>query len=233
MKVCLRIFAPVFTLLLTILSPGNIFDRTLSYAIAESADEQRPLMLLFTSESCESCRTLEAYLQKEEIMTSINAKYVAAHINIADFDGKACSQIYGVTQTPAIVIATPEGDILYRKEGQATSQDLDAILQGRFDQPVAHTETMAGSQLPAEPAARTGDFAVQLGFFSSHDNAVKLRDKAHDGGYGSAYIQDEQRDGQQYYRVLVGPYSDESKAQMAMARLDKDGFPVKLHVQKS
>jgi thiol-disulfide isomerase/thioredoxin len=231
MKLYMRIFASLFTLMISVLCSGNIFDRTLSGAIVESTDVQRPMLLLFTSTSCEPCRAIEQYLQKEEVFAAVNGKYVAAHIDIADFDGKACSQIYGVQQTPALVVAAPDGEVLYHNEGPATPHDIELLLSGDPEN-ITEPELYTGNTNDPD-AIPPGTYAIQLGFFSSQENAVRLRDRARKSGYDATYIQDEQRNGKVFYRVLVGPYPNPGHAQSTMVLLDKDGFPVKLHERKS
>lgn len=74
--------------------------------------------------------------------------------------------------------------------------------------PAPAATTTSSSASPAPPAAAGGPplsgFAVQLGSFSSEDNATAMRDRLRGKGY-SAFLDRATIDGRTVYRVLVGP----------------------------
>ena len=93
------------------------FDKTLSKAVARASDEQRQLMLYFTSSNCKKCKSLDEYFAQEGVQEVLDERYVSARVNIDEFDGQACGQIYEITEVPAIVVVKPDGTITAKKQG--------------------------------------------------------------------------------------------------------------------
>lgn len=81
---------------------------------------------------------------------------------------------------------------------------------------------------PPAPQAVAGDWAVQVGSFSSPSNAERLRGKLQQRGY-PAFVRRAQVNGVQVHRVRVGPFRTEVGAQQLAAKLSAElGQPVKV-----
>lgn len=206
------------------------FDKTLSAAVARAQSEQRQLMLYFTSNKCEDCRTLDAYLAQETVQSALDAKYVSARVDIEAFDGKACGQIYGISDVPAVVIVKPDGTITSRREGDLSTSDIESlIINGVFPGPETKKPGPAETAAGSEDQHGAKSYALQVGFFSSMNNAVNLKNQIESKGFSEARVAEEERDNKTYYRVLVGDYSSAQFARTDMKTLEKSGFSVKVH----
>jgi DedD protein len=99
--------------------------------------------------------------------------------------------------------------------------------------PAAQPKPAAPPQTDSEPAAEpavakageasaTGMWAVQLGSFSSQENAERLAASLREQGY-AAFLSQLESNGQQLHRVRVGPQKDRESAEAIAAQLAKSG----------
>ena len=65
-------------------------------------------------------------------------------------------------------------------------------------------------------------WAVQLGSFSSKENAEKLAGSLRDQGY-AAFLSQLQSNGNDLHRVRIGPQKDRQSAEAVAAQLAKNG----------
>lgn len=70
----------------------------------------------------------------------------------------------------------------------------------------------------------SGRFAVQIGAFSTAENAYRLAAKMR-GNFGKAVVAKGVVNGQQLYRVRVGKFDSLAKAEVAASNFNADGFP--------
>ena len=85
----------------------------------------------------------------------------------------------------------------------------------------------AADQPPPKPASvppqqRPG-WAVQLGSFSSRDNAQQLADRVGDSGF-PVFLSSVDRSGKKLYRVRVGPLKSRPQAEELAGRLSRAGY---------
>ncbi len=73
---------------------------------------------------------------------------------------------------------------------------------------------------PAKPAGPLGNWVVQMGSFSSEENALRLRDKLRKAGFVTQ-VEKVRVDAKSRYRVRVGPYLERAEADRDQAKLDK------------
>ena len=73
---------------------------------------------------------------------------------------------------------------------------------------------------PAKPAGPLGNWVVQMGSFSSEQNALRLRDKLRKAGFVTQ-VEKVRVDAKSRYRVRVGPYLERAEADRDQAKLDK------------
>ncbi|MDX1477804.1 MAG: SPOR domain-containing protein [Saprospiraceae bacterium] len=112
-----------------LLHSGILFEQTVSRALQVSHDYKRPLMLLFVASDCPACASIQSYLEGDEIKEAVAKRYVAAKVDINDFDGQACSEIYGIGKVPALVIVDARGTIMYKAQGQISLDELASMIE--------------------------------------------------------------------------------------------------------
>ncbi|MFQ5900052.1 MAG: septal ring lytic transglycosylase RlpA family protein [Thermodesulfobacteriota bacterium] len=69
------------------------------------------------------------------------------------------------------------------------------------------------------------DFVVQVGSFTDHINADRLKTVL-EWGYGNVHIEEAAASGTTYYRVRIGPYTDRTDAMKQARRLAEEGYNV-------
>lgn len=120
------------------------------------------------------------------------------------------------------------------KEPPVTSPQVASVQQATkpADQP-ASTGLTGGDQEAAQqkPAARPATgvpsdplsaWAVQVGSFTSKDNAERLSESLKSRGY-RAFVTRVNEQGKTFYRVRVGPEQERARADALAERLKKDG----------
>ena len=206
---------------------------TISQAMATAQSEQRQLMLYFTSAACKDCGDTDAYFSREDVHKALSDKFVTVIVNIEDFDGRACSEIYEVDGVPAMVIVEPTGEVTFKRNGDLRTTDVESIITSGSlpnvkSTPEKNIRTSSNVEVHSE-AGTTGHISIQVGFFSSMENAQRLAGKIESKGFQRPAIEEEIRDGKTFYRVLVGSYPNSKVAQQDMDELRGSGYSVKVH----
>jgi len=88
--------------------------------------------------------------------------------------------------------------------------------------PATETIVAAESSNASGETSATGMWAVQLGSFSSQENAEGLASTLREQGY-AAFLSQVQRDSGQLHRVRIGPQKDRESAEAIAAQLAKSG----------
>lgn len=116
--------------------------------------------------------------------------------------------------------ATPEPPATKATVTQSTATKSTATV------PTA-TGSPAGASQPsssAQEVKNAGDWAVQVGSFSSEDNALRLQSQLKAAGF-QTFRTRLVADGRSMHRVRVGPVADRSAADALASRLGKAGYP--------
>ncbi len=217
---------------LALMQGGPGIDMTISQAMTQAENQQRQLMLYFTSKPCTKCKTLDTYFDQKEVQRALSEHYVIVMVDIEDFDGRACREIYEVDEVPALVVIDPNGNVVYKAQGDVTKADIEPIVSTGVLPEYKEKETIAEAPVRnTHPALSQDDniYAIQIGYFSSSENANKLKDQVMAEGYGQTKVREEQKQNKTYYRVLVGDYEGEEIAQADLKKLKQSGFSVKVH----
>lgn len=128
------------------------------------------------------------------------------------------------SQLPAATQAAP----VVREEASPPAREPEKTVE-KSEPPPAETTPAAAQPAAAQPAvaesapaSATGMFAVQLGSFSSQENAERLAADLRNQGYAAFLSQVESGD-RQLHRVRVGPQKDRASAEAVAAQLAKSG----------
>lgn len=103
-----------------------------------------------------------------------------------------------------------------RKAGQPANEEPRPPEPRPADQKAA---AQAVSAVPADPLSA---WAVQVGSFTSKENADRLSETLKEGGY-RAFVTRATDQGKTFYRVRVGPEQQRARAEALAQRLQKDG----------
>jgi len=209
---------------------GPGFDKTISQALIQAENEQRQLMLYFTSKPCSKCKSLDTYFDQENVQQALSERYVIVKVDIEDFDGRACREIYEVNEVPALVVVDINGKIVYKVEGDVTIEGIEPIVSNGLLPDYDEKKSISSSSNSHRDVQKTDKmYSIQVGYFSSPENADRLKDQVVAEGYNKTKVREEQKKNKTYYRVLVGDYEGAEIAQADLKRLKNSGFSVKVH----
>jgi thioredoxin-related protein len=214
---------------------GPDFESSLSKALQLSQQENQALVLFFTASECEPCNIMGGYFEKPDIQNILEQNYVAARVDISDFDGKACQEIYQVNAVPALLIVEQDGKVLYKTESFISETSLKEILINPRSVPISQTgkqdnehERSISKLTQNDSSGSNNLYKVQVGYFGVKENADGLNQNlALEGLPVETIIQE--KEGRMFYRVLVGSYIKESSARMMLAELESRGYKGKIY----
>lgn len=137
--------------------------------VREKAQEtNRPYIVQFTASWCMPCRWMESTTYKDErVVAFIEENLLAVKVDIDDFDGYAWKEYYGVKALPTMLIFSPQGELLEKREHSLSPSQLLGLLKK-----AVNGDKAADSQLEQMPA-RTHVSYLQFGLFTDAGNAQK------------------------------------------------------------
>ena len=227
-------------------------EPSISQAFTKSKELKRTLILYFHGDECTGCIQTDAFFERPEIRQAISEKFVSAEVDIDNFDGKACQQIYGIQHVPAVLFVDMDGTILYRAEKSFSLGELEGRITGGNTIRSSATEntTSSISREPESPRREHGHntipktelmhdasgnvgvsgshFHVQVGYFGSQVNAERLAGELQNKSI-DAFLKEEMRNGKTNYRVLIGHYSTEHQAKTEMSRIQTAGYEARIY----
>ena len=117
-----------------------------------------------------------------------------------------------------IVVPPNPGDELQPQPNETAEVEIAAPEP--IVEPLPVPPKPATTPEPAKPAGPLGNWVVQMGSFSSEQNALRLRDKLRKAGFVTQ-VEKVRVDAKSHYRVRVGPYLERAEADRDQAKLDK------------
>ena len=103
---------------------------------------------------------------------------------------------------------------------QSEAAEVEVAVPEPVVEPLPVPPKPAAKPEPAKPAGPLGNWVVQMGRFSSEENALRLRDKLRKAGFVTQ-VEKVRVDAKSRYRVRVGPYLERAEADRDQAKLDK------------
>lgn len=126
---------------------------------------------------------------------------------------------------PSAAAARPKADTAARPEATTPTPAPETVKKAEppSEPPASPSESKAPT--PASPTApAAGDWAVQVGSFSSEENAKRLQSRLKSAGFKNFQVR-LVTDSGTMHRVRVGPVDDRPAAESLAARLGKAGYP--------
>jgi len=107
-----------------------------------------------------------------------------------------------------------------KKNGILASQ---ATIRPAMRSVAKHTSTTSRLTPPATVSPSTGKIFIQLGAFSSKNNAIRLQNKLK-SDFPDTHASASNLPGKMLYRVRIGPFEDMTKIEQAVLSLQSKGF---------
>lgn len=175
--------------------PSPLFSEAVVTIKERARETGRPYLVQFTAEWCMPCRWMESTTYKDErVKKYLEDHFLTARVDIDDFDGFAWKEYYGVKSLPTLLIFSPEGKVLEKRENSlSASQMLDlltyhieGIVVGSESLKISeeheldgtesfskagHTEDTSSEPISRDPAPALTDHYLQFGAFGDRSNA--------------------------------------------------------------
>jgi thiol-disulfide isomerase/thioredoxin len=176
-------------------SPGNArWAADANEAKARAAAEGKLVYVEFDARGCGQCRRMDALLYPAFDFEALLIPMVPVKVGLDLPEGRELARRYGIRDTPAVLVTSPEGRLVFRMEGftntsefyQHIHQDLNAyrVFAKRIEgQDIAH--------LPAAEALATGRELYQR---SDSEAAVPRLRRAASDPKAPAAVRDEARE---------------------------------------
>ena len=183
----------------------------------ERAEEAKPAHSLYES-SEERIEISEKEARKSQIYASSGGKSVA----LGEYDAKKDGEVYQAAYGSA---ANAEGKIVnkslqeVKNNAESYKQEDNGIYGKAVRNPNKDTRAVKDND---EYRYADESYQIQAGSFTQYDLAHKLSVRLKE--YGSTRITEAKVNGQKYYRVILGPYSREEEAKVALAKLKYYGI---------
>jgi len=103
--------------------------------------QNRPFFVDFTASWCMPCRWMdETTFNDQKLADYIDQEYLAAKVDIDDFDGYNYKMQYNIELLPSILIFSPEGKVLARYNETMAPSTMLSILK-KYDTYQSQSET--------------------------------------------------------------------------------------------
>lgn len=230
----------------------------LSYLRAKQHAEthQMKYVLYFKADWCAPCQWIEeSTLSDETVKASMDQMFVMVPLDIDEFEGYALKEYFQVYSLPTFLVFNHTHELVNRKEGSISASGfLDMVANDRVIQqaenakeqplvtlnakpaPNASAHSRPSSQLSDTPTSSAPEavfnavskYGVQLGAFSSFENAKAVQDRARQFTSESVDITTITNSNNIIiYKVFAGRLDTEDQARQLQHTLSKygiDGF---------
>jgi tetratricopeptide (TPR) repeat protein len=116
-------------------SPGNAeWAPDVPFARKRAAAQKKLVYYDIGDDGCGDCRRMQALLYPAFDFEALLIGMVPVQVKLSSTEGKAIGERYGITETPAVLITTPEGRLVFQMQGfkdapdfyRHAHQDIDA-----------------------------------------------------------------------------------------------------------
>jgi thiol-disulfide isomerase/thioredoxin len=141
-------------------SPGNAqWAATLAEARDRAAREKKLVFIEMDAPECGNCRRMDALLYPALDFEALLIGMVPVKVYLPASEGREVAGRYGIRDTPAVLITTPEGRIVFRMQGFLNTRDFYEHVRpelARYNEFAKKIESQDVSRLSASEALETG-----------------------------------------------------------------------------
>jgi thioredoxin-related protein len=144
-------------------SPGNAqWATTVDEARQRAAREGKFLFVEFDQDGCGNCRRMDVLLYPAFDFEALLIPMVPVKVLLESAEGKAMARRHGIKETPAILVLSPEGRMVFLMEGFTSAPDLYQHARQELDLYKAFARKVEGQDIPRLPAREAFDTAREL-----------------------------------------------------------------------
>ncbi len=117
-----------------VLSPGNArWAESLDQARARATADKQLVFIEFASPDCGDCRRMQSLLYPAFDFEALLIGMVPVQVRYDSDESKPLQQRYGVSQSPSVLITTPEGRLVFLMEGFKNGPDFYSHVRPDLD----------------------------------------------------------------------------------------------------
>ena len=211
-------------------------------------------VLYFKADWCTPCKWMEETTFQDETFTnSMDQNFIFVQLDIDAFEGYALKEYFHVHSLPTMLVFNEKHEIVNRKEGSMSASAFMQMLDQQIvlDQPVVNNESNEiintrptpsqssslvtsmdhvtaiehqTAELPAAIIESVTKYGVQLGAFSSWNNAKAIQDQASQYTTEHIEITTVPNGDKIIYKVFAGRLENEDQASQLMRSLTSYGM---------
>ena len=202
--------------------------------LKEAAVSGKKIFVSFTAKWCAPCQVMdESIFNDTEISEILNDNFVAIKADLDTESGNEWNDLYNANFLPTSLFALPDGKEIDRLKAVPTRDAFMDLLLRIISEDKAEKEIPKPSfasysepkTVESNPVAIPSNFALQVGAFSSNNNAQRMIVQLNDKNIFNSSIQEEyQSNGKLLYKVIVKGYATRSGAQQELNMIKQKGF---------
>lgn len=144
-------------------SPGNAqWAPTVEEGAKRAAREGKFLFVEFDQQGCGHCQRMDMLLYPAFDFEALLIPMVPVKALLESAEGKELARGHGIKETPAILILSPEGRMVFLMEGFTTAEDFYRHARQELDLYKAFARKVEGQDIPRLPAREAFDTAREL-----------------------------------------------------------------------
>lgn len=176
-------------------SPGNAhWAVDLTDARMRAAAEKKFVFIELGSPGCGNCQRMDALLYPAFDFEALLVPMVPVKIGLPTSEGRAIGDRYGIQETPAVLVTTPEGRLIFRMEGFLNTGDFYQHIRPDLDTYRAFARRVEAQDIPTLPAREALETGQQLYHRSDPESALPRLRRAADDPQAPAGIRDSARE---------------------------------------
>lgn len=198
--------------------------------LAQASQSGKKIMISFSAEWCLPCRFMEENLYNDsEIADLVNENFVAVKADVDAPQGQEWNALYNSDFLPTILFADAKGVEFERiTRAPNRSEFLEAlrrVIAMKATPYRAHNHSSASAQIVGSTVQPTDTYIIQLGAFSSFDNASKrVRQLATIEDLDLMILEEPNNEGRLLYKVLCSEVESQTKAETIIQILRNEGI---------
>jgi thiol-disulfide isomerase/thioredoxin len=195
----------------------RFFQGDLESAKAEAAKQKKMVLVKFGADWCAPCRWMDKYtFTDKELSQYANSFYISVRVDVDEQQGYQDQQKYKVKLLPTILILSPDGKAVERKEHALPARELLGLLQKHNPRPTpnkavalrtSNTEIPQAYDVTGKPMPGTGTGTGTAAGRSSKSLGL--------------FQVDSELLGYEGYSVQVGAFSKEESVVSEVKRLEE------------
>jgi len=154
-------------------SPGNAdWANSSEAAKTRAAAEKKLVFYELDSPKCGNCSRMDTLLYPAFEFEALLAQMVPVKVSLESAEGGKLARRYGITDTPAVLVTTPEGRVVFQMSGFTSAEDFYSHIHEDLDSYRQFAGRISAQEIGKLRAREAYDSGVEL--YQRNDSAAAL-----------------------------------------------------------